>query len=215
MCRRKVTTDVRRAIFLDRDGVINENRPDHVKSLEEFAILPGVLDAVRLLRSAGLPIIVVSNQSAINRGLVSWDTVNAVTRLLRERVTSAGGRLDAVFYCPHLPEEECACRKPRPGLLLQAANELGVELTGSYFVGDGLSDVQAAMAVGAQPLVVLTGRGRDQATLLEKTISAPVPVCNDLLEAARWILGREASRSATPLSATAQPSRRIAPDGKR
>jgi D-glycero-D-manno-heptose 1,7-bisphosphate phosphatase len=206
---------MRRAIFLDRDGVINENRPDHVKSLEEFAILPGVLDALRLLRGSGLPIIVVSNQSAINRGLVSWDTVNAVTRLLQERVTGAGGRLDAVFYCPHRPEEECACRKPRPGLLLQAANELGIELTGSYCVGDALSDVRAAMAVGAQPLVVLTGRGREQATLLEKAFSAPVPVFRDLLEAARWILSHETSRSATPPSASAQPSCRVAPDGKR
>jgi D-glycero-D-manno-heptose 1,7-bisphosphate phosphatase len=208
-------TDVQRAIFLDRDGVINENRPDHVKSLEEFAILPGVLDALRLLGSAGLPIIVVSNQSAINRGLVSWDTVDAVTRLLQERVISAGGRLDAVFYCPHRPEEKCACRKPRPGLLLQAANELGIVLTGSYFVGDALSDVQAAMAAGAQPLVVLTGRGREQAALVEKTISAHVPICKDLMEAAHWILSHEASHTVTPLSSAAQPSRRIPPQGNR
>ena len=179
------------AVFLDRDGVINENRADHVKSLAEFVVLPGALEALALLRRTGLPVIVVSNQSAINRGLVSWDTVSAITRELCARAEAAGGRIEAVLTCPHRPDVGCACRKPRPGLLHQAACRLGVELADCTMIGDALSDVQAALAVGAQPLMVLTGRGREQAALLEDALLASVPVFDDLLAAARWVFERE------------------------
>jgi D-glycero-D-manno-heptose 1,7-bisphosphate phosphatase len=105
-------------------------------------------------------------------------------------VRSAGGRIDAVFYCPHRPDEGCDCRKPKPGLLHRAASELGIELRESYLVGDALSDMQAALAVGAQPLLVLTGRGRDQLPLLRTSGLGSVPVCEDLQAAARWIVGQ-------------------------
>lgn len=182
---------MRKAVFLDRDGVINENRSDYVKSLEEFVVLPGVLQALRLLSQSGMPIVVVSNQSAIHRGLVSRETVEAIHRYMIELAQSAGGWIDAVFYCPHRPGEGCACRKPRPGLLLQAARQLEIDLSGSYVVGDALSDVQAARTVGAQPLMVLTGRGREQAALLMEQGWQEVLVFEDLLEAAGWILERE------------------------
>jgi D-glycero-D-manno-heptose 1,7-bisphosphate phosphatase len=182
---------MRRAVFLDRDGVINENRPDHVKSLEEFVLLPGAAQALCLLSDVRMPVVVVSNQAAINRGLVSQDTVQSIHRHMVEMARSAGGRIDAVFYCPHRPDEGCACRKPRPGLLEQAAMALEIDLSGSYLVGDALSDVRAALAVRAQPLMVLTGRGKSQVPLLAANGLEDVPVFNDLLEAAVWILKQE------------------------
>ena len=182
---------MRRAVFLDRDGVINENRPDHVKSLEEFVLLPGAAQALCLLRHIRMPVVVVSNQAVINRGLVSRDTVQSIHRHMVEQARSAGGRIDAVFYCPHRPDEGCMCRKPRPGLLEQAAATLEIDLSGSYLVGDALSDVQAALAVRAQPLMVLTGQGNSQAPLLAANGLEDVPVFNDLLEAATWILNQE------------------------
>ena len=182
---------MRRAVFLDRDGVINQNRPDHVTSLEEFVLLPGAAQALGLLSHVRMPVVVVSNQAAINRGLVSRDTVQGIHRHMVELARSAGGRIDAVFYCPHRPDEGCGCRKPRPGLLEQAATTLQVDLSGSYLVGDALSDVRAALAVGAQPLMVLTGRGRSQVLLLAANGLEDVPVFNDVLEAAVWILKQE------------------------
>jgi len=178
---------VRRAIFLDRDGVINENRPDYVKSLAEFVFLPGALEALRLLAGVGMPIVVVSNQSAINRGLVSHATVDAITQAMQRQVEMAGGRIDAVFYCPHRPDEGCTCRKPKTGLFHQAARRLDLQLAGSYVVGDALSDIQAALSIGAHPLLVLTGRGREQVALLDGTLRDSVPIFDDLSAAVRWI----------------------------
>jgi D-glycero-D-manno-heptose 1,7-bisphosphate phosphatase len=193
---------MRRAVFLDRDGVINENRPDYVKSLEEFVVLPGVLQALCLLSNTEMSVIVVSNQSAINRGLVNTETVEEINRHMIDLAQSVGGRIDAVFYCPHRPEEGCDCRKPRPGLLMEATRQLGIHLPGSYMVGDTLSDVQAALRVGAQPLMVLTGRGRKQAALLIEQGLEKVPVFKDLREAAWWILKQESAPSSTPTART-------------
>jgi D-glycero-D-manno-heptose 1,7-bisphosphate phosphatase len=185
---------MRRAVFLDRDGVISENRPDYVKRLEEFVLLPGVVDALRLLSGAGLLIVVVSNQSAINRGLVSWETVSAITSYLEDTVWSVGGRIDSVYLCPHRPDEGCDCRKPKPGLLRRASSDLDIDLRESYLVGDALSDVQAALAAGVQPLMVLTGRGREQVSSLGDSGLGLVPVFGDLLGAAQWIVARERMR---------------------
>ncbi|MGC8878583.1 MAG: D-glycero-beta-D-manno-heptose 1,7-bisphosphate 7-phosphatase [Anaerolineae bacterium] len=181
----------RRAIFLDRDGVINENRPDYVKSLAEFIFLPGVLAALRQLAALEMPIVVVSNQSAIHRGLVDQATVDAITRAMQEHIETAGGRIDAVFYCPHRPDEGCTCRKPQPGLFYQAAHQLDIQLAGSYVIGDALSDIQAALRIGAHPLLVLTGRGHEQVALLDETQRDSVPVFDGLLAAARWVWQRE------------------------
>ncbi|MCS7261119.1 MAG: D-glycero-beta-D-manno-heptose 1,7-bisphosphate 7-phosphatase [Anaerolineae bacterium] len=184
----------RRAIFLDRDGVINENRSDYVKSLAEFVFLPGALEALQRLAKLDMSIVVISNQSAINRGLVTRAVVDAITQAMRERIEAAGGRVDAVFYCPHRPDEGCTCRKPQPGLFHQAALQLGIQLVGSYVIGDALSDVQAALRVGAQPIMVLTGRGREQVTLLDGSLRSSTPVFDDLLAAARWVWQRENGR---------------------
>lgn len=186
-----------RAVFLDRDGVICENRPDHVKSWSEFHFLPGALLAMRRLAATPFRIVVVTNQAIIHRGTVPASTVEEIHERMARAVRRFGGRLDAIYYCPHRPEEGCPCRKPKPGLLLQARRDLGIQLEGSYLIGDALTDVEAALAVGCQPILVRTGRGAAQ---VEQVIRrAPgIPVFADLLEAAMWIIHREVEALATP-----------------
>src|SRR5262245_42634607 len=128
-----------RAIFLDRDGVICENRSDHVKSWAEFKFLPGAKNGLATLSRLGLPIIVVTNQAVIGRGIISADVVEDIHQRMLAEITAWGGRIDRVIYCPHRPEDECLCRKPKPGMLLQAAQELNLDLSQSYLVGDAAS----------------------------------------------------------------------------
>lgn len=179
-----------RAIFLDRDGVICENRPDHVKSWSEFQFLPGALGALRRLAQAPLAIVVVTNQAIIRRGIVPASVVEEIHERMAWHVRRAGGRLDAIYYCPHRPDEGCSCRKPQPGLLLRAARDLGLELGRSYLIGDALTDIEAARAAGCQPLLVRTGRGAIQAEQVLRRYPE-VPIFEDLAEAAAWILSRE------------------------
>lgn len=151
----------RPAIFVDRDGVINENRQDYVKSWEEFVFLPNVLGALKALRTNPRAIVVVSNQSAIGRGITSRSTVERIHERMLDVIHAHGGRIDAVYYCPHDPADGCDCRKPRPGLLVQAAQHLDLDLQRSVVIGDAMSDIEAALAVGCTPILVLTGRGRE------------------------------------------------------
>ena len=179
----------RPAVFLDRDGVLNHNRHDYVKSWTEFEFLPGALEALRRLGCLGWPVVVVSNQSAVGRGLVSLAEVEAINARMVAEVQQAGGRLDRVLYCPHHPREACDCRKPRPGLLLQAAEELGLDLARSFMVGDAASDIHAALAAGCRPVLVKTGRGAAQL----KELTAHHDKCHlahDLEAAVDWIAGQ-------------------------
>lgn len=148
------------AIFLDRDGVINQNRVDHVKSWEEFEFVPGALDSIRVLTETGLPIFVVTNQASVNRGLMSLDTLHDIHHRMLREIERAGGCVTKVYYCPHDNHEECSCRKPNPGMLLQAAREYNLDLTQSFIVGDAWTDVAAGVAVQAKGILVLSGRGR-------------------------------------------------------
>lgn len=175
------------AVFLDRDGVINENRSDYVKSWEEFVFLPRSLAALRALAAGGAPTIVISNQAAIGRGLVARATVDAIHRHMGEAISAEGGRIDAVYYCPHHPAEGCDCRKPRPGLLLQAAAAYQIDLQRSYFIGDSIGDVEAALAVGCSPILALTGLGAAQLALLPQRGHYGVPVVEDLAAAVALI----------------------------
>lgn len=179
---------MRAAVFLDRDGVISENRADYIKSWEEFVFLPNVFEPLRQLSQNGLLTIVVTNQSAINRGLVSRETVETIHRQMCEVVSRNGGRIDAVLTCPHRPDENCTCRKPRLGLLLQAAERFDLDLSRSYLVGDALSDIAAGLAVGCRPILVLTGRGREEILRLKALGYDGYHVATDLNEAAEWIL---------------------------
>ncbi|HEX2907701.1 MAG TPA: D-glycero-beta-D-manno-heptose 1,7-bisphosphate 7-phosphatase [Phototrophicaceae bacterium] len=148
------------AIFLDRDGVINQNRIDHVKSWDEFEFVPGALESIRALTETGLPIFVVTNQAVINRGMVSIETLDGIHNRMQAEVRRAGGCITKVYHCPHDNHEACTCRKPEPGMLQHAAQEFNIDLRQSYMVGDAWTDVAAGVAVGARSILVLTGRGR-------------------------------------------------------
>jgi D-glycero-D-manno-heptose 1,7-bisphosphate phosphatase len=180
-----------RAIFLDRDGVICENRSDYVKSWHEFQFLPGAKRSLAALSRLGLPIIVVTNQSMIGRGLISADTVEEIHERMAAEVAAYGGRIDRIIYCPHHPEERCGCRKPKPGMLVRAAEEIGIDLTRSYFVGDAVSDLLAAQQVGCQPFLVLTGRGFQQLISALCLVNQRFTVTHKLMGATNHILRAE------------------------
>jgi D-glycero-D-manno-heptose 1,7-bisphosphate phosphatase len=183
----RVVSPMQPAIFLDRDGVINRNRPDHVKSWSEFEFLPGALEALKRLAQAGVPVVIVSNQAAIGRGLVTREAVEAINRRMVDEIRAAGGRVDDVLFCPHGPEAGCDCRKPRAGLLLQAAERWGIDLEASVLVGDAESDILAAQCAGCHPLLVLTGRGAEQLRLLQASGRDGYTVVDDLPAAVEWI----------------------------
>jgi histidinol-phosphate phosphatase family protein len=146
-------------IFLDRDGVINRNRDDYVKGWHEFEFLPGALRAMARLSRAGCRIFVVTNQACIGKGLTSLAAVEDLHQRLRDEVARAGGRIEAVLFCPHRADEGCACRKPNPGLLLRARDQYGVDLSDAVFIGDSASDMRAAVAADLPAMLVLSGLG--------------------------------------------------------
>ena len=186
----KSVSKLKPAIFLDRDGVINQNRADYVKTWDEYVFLPNVFSPLCSLAQTDYAIVVISNQSPIGRGLVQQETIEAINARMQSEIERHGGRIDAVYYCPHTPSENCNCRKPAPGMLLQAADELGLNLSSSYFIGDAVSDVEAAFAAGCQPLYVLTGLGREQLPLFhQQGYDGKVPIVRDLAEAVQLILG--------------------------
>jgi D-glycero-D-manno-heptose 1,7-bisphosphate phosphatase len=178
------------AIFLDRDGVINENRPEHVKSWDEFEFLPDVLTSIQRLTQTGLPIFVVTNQAIIARGLVRESTVREINIRMMDSVAAAQGHIEKVYYCPHNEDENCECRKPRPGMFQQAALEYGIDLSESFMVGDAWTDVEAGLAVGARSILVMTGRGRGQGNLARCLTQYPVRfgAAVDLADATTMIL---------------------------
>jgi D-glycero-D-manno-heptose 1,7-bisphosphate phosphatase len=150
------------AVFIDRDGVINENRSDHVKGWAEFHFIPGAREALARLSRAGARIFVVSNQAIVGRGVVPAGTVDAIHSAMVAEIELAGGRIESVAYCPHQPHDGCACRKPNPGLLLELARRFGVDLRRAVMIGDAVTDMQAARAAGCRGVLVLTGRGSEQ-----------------------------------------------------
>ena len=167
-------------IILDRDGVINEDSDDYIKSTDEFIPLPDSLEAIARLNHAGYTVMVATNQSGIARGLFSIDTLNAIHSKLRRELSTYGGRVDGIFFCPHGPDDHCDCRKPAPGLLYEIAERTGRSLEGVPAVGDSLRDIQAAQAVGASPVLVKTGKG--VRTLAHPHDLKDVPVFNNLAE---------------------------------
>ncbi len=151
---------IRPTVILDRDGVINADSDAYIKSVAEWQPLPGSLEAMARLSRAGWRVVVCTNQSGIARGLFSEATLDAIHAELRARVAALGGVVDGIFHCPHGPGDDCDCRKPRPGLLLRAAETLGFDLQNVPVIGDSQRDLDAARAVAARPILVLTGKGR-------------------------------------------------------
>jgi len=148
-------------VILDRDGTVNRASDEFVKSPEEWQPLPGSLEAISRLNHAGFHVVLATNQSGLGRGLFDMAALNAVHSHMVKALAAAGGRIDAIFYCPHAPDEGCACRKPAPGLLHQIQERYGIDLKGVPYVGDSLRDMQAAQAAGCAPHLVLTGRHPD------------------------------------------------------
>lgn len=173
-------------IVLDRDGVINRDSEHYIKSPDEWEPLPGSLEAIAQLHRAGWKVVVATNQSAISRKLLDEKTLAAIHAKMHRAAQKAGGWIDDIVYCPHGPEDGCACRKPRPGLFHQIAHKWHIDLRGVPCVGDSLRDLQAARQVGCEPFLVLTGNGattRKDAELPSETIVFP-----DLSEVSRHLL---------------------------
>jgi D-glycero-D-manno-heptose 1,7-bisphosphate phosphatase len=172
-------------VMIDRDGVINEDSGEFIKSVDEWRPIKGSLEAIAALSRAGWRVAVVTNQSGVGRGLYDEATLAAIHRHMHDSVRAAGGELAGVYYCPHLPDDDCECRKPRPGLFRALERELAVSVRGAPYIGDRISDVEAAEGVGAQPILVRTGTGAATEALL---VGRGVPVFDDLWAAARSLL---------------------------
>jgi D-glycero-D-manno-heptose 1,7-bisphosphate phosphatase len=172
--------------ILDRDGVINHDSDQYIKSPAEWRPIAGSIEAIARLNQNGYRIAIATNQAGIGRGLLDMATLNAINDKMMELVFRQGGRIDALFFCPHTAVEECACRKPRTGMLEEIAARFHTELKGVPSVGDSLKDLQAAEAVEAQPILVLTGKGektRKDAGMPKKTL-----VFDSLAEASRHLI---------------------------
>jgi D-glycero-D-manno-heptose 1,7-bisphosphate phosphatase len=176
------------AVFLDRDGTINEEM-GYINHLSRFQLLPQAVPAIRRLNEAGVKVVIVTNQSGAARGYFPPRLVDEVHAHLQEILGAAGAHLDGVYACLHHPDEDCACRKPRPTLMEQAARDLNLDLARSYLVGDRYKDIETAANAGAKGILVLTGYGRGEYHYLRDTQPVqPVHVAPDLLGAVEWIL---------------------------
>jgi D-glycero-D-manno-heptose 1,7-bisphosphate phosphatase len=187
------------AVFLDRDGTINED-VGYVSKPEELMIYPWAASAVRLINQAGMKAIVITNQSGVARGFCSEQEVEKIHQRMIEEIAQSGAWIDAVYYCPHHPEigderyrMACECRKPRSGLLHKAAREHGIDLARSYVIGDKTSDIELGQSEGLRSVLVLTGYGRETLKLLEGMSVKPSIIAENLLEAVKAILGRQNS----------------------
>jgi D-glycero-D-manno-heptose 1,7-bisphosphate phosphatase len=147
-------------VILDRDGVINYDSAEFIKRPEEWRAIPGSLEAIARLNQAGHHVVVATNQSGVGRGLIEMATLNAIHDKMHRALAEVGGRLDAVFFCPHAQDADCECRKPRPGLLREIARRYNVSLEGVPAIGDSLRDLECAAAMRARPILVLTGKGQ-------------------------------------------------------
>jgi D-glycero-D-manno-heptose 1,7-bisphosphate phosphatase len=190
-------------VFIDRDGTLNEE-VGYVNHLDRLRLLPRSAEAVRLLNDAGVATILVTNQSGVARGYFPEKLVREVNAQIERLLAAEGARLDAIYYCPHHPDVgppglrlDCNCRKPRTGMLVRGARELGVDLARSYMVGDTLRDVECAQAAGALAIMVRTGYGKgEQEYHPMRDCVIPDHTAADLLDAAAWIVARERGRGA-------------------
>jgi D-glycero-D-manno-heptose 1,7-bisphosphate phosphatase len=177
-------------LILDRDGVINQDSDAYIKSVEEWIPIPGSIDAITQLSKAGWTVAIATNQSGIARGYYDLATLDAMHARLRELVAEQGGEVGLIVYCPHGPDEGCDCRKPKPGMLKTIADHYAVDLAGVWFVGDSKGDLEAALAVDCQSVLVMTGKG-------QKTRNTPLPantlIFDDLAAIAAELIHNNAS----------------------
>ena len=173
-------------VILDRDGVINFDSEQFVKSPAEWKAMPGSLEAIARLTQAGYRVVVATNQSGIGRGLFDMDTLNAMHDKMHRAVQAVGGRIDAVFYCPHSADSKCDCRKPKPGMFNRIGACFNADMPEVYAIGDSLRDLQAAEAAGTRPILVLTGKGKE--TQAENRLPEGTLIFADLTAAVEHIL---------------------------
>ncbi len=181
-------------IILDRDGTINEDREDFVKSADEWVPMPGALEAIARLNQAGWQTVVATNQSGLGRGLFDMAALNAMHSKMNAALSSLGGRISAVFFCPHAPEDQCSCRKPLPGLYQQIGERYGVPLARVPVVGDSVRDLEAAVAAGCSPHLVRTGKGAAMSAAQIEALHSQIPhvqVHDDLAAFAESLIQRE------------------------
>jgi len=183
------SSEMSKVVVLDRDGVINQDSDTFVSSPDEWIPIPGSLEAIARLNHAGFRILIATNQSGLARGLFSIDALNLMHRKMRRELAVLGAQVEAIFFCPHGPDEGCNCRKPRPGLLEDIERRLNINLYGIPVIGDSYRDIQTATAVGAAPMLVLTGKGRKTIENLSQELN-DIPVYKDLANAATALLTR-------------------------
>ena len=179
-------------IILDRDGVINVDSALYIKSPAEWKPLPGSLEAIARLNQAGYKVVIATNQSGIGRGLFDMDTLNAMHEKMHKALAVVGGRVDAIFYCPHTADEGCSCRKPKPGMFERIAALYNQDLSGVPAIGDSLRDLQAASALGCAPILVRTGKG--EKTVAEGNLPEGTVVRPDLAAAVDALLGKPSKK---------------------
>jgi D-glycero-D-manno-heptose 1,7-bisphosphate phosphatase len=176
-----------RYVLLDRDGVINHDSDEFIKSPEQWLPIEGSLEAIALFTEHGYKVVVITNQSGLARGLFDAAMLEAIHAKMQRMAVEKGGKIDAIYFCPHGPDDGCSCRKPKPGLLETFAADNNVNLSGIAFIGDSLRDLQAAQAAGASPILVKTGKGRK--TLTENP-NLDIPVFENLYDAAKHLTSR-------------------------
>jgi D-glycero-D-manno-heptose 1,7-bisphosphate phosphatase len=148
-------------VVLDRDGVVNFDSVNFIKNTNEWIPIPGSLEAIALLNQSGYRVVIATNQSGISRGLFDMVTLNAIHDKMHKALGQLGGRVDAIFYCPHSADDNCSCRKPKPGMMEEIGHRFGMDMKGVPMVGDALRDLQAGAALGMQPILVRTGKGEE------------------------------------------------------
>ena len=184
----------KKILFLDRDGVINVEPEGYITDWSDFEFLPDALDTIKRATDEGYRIIIISNQSAIGRGMCSKETIDEIMSNMIETIEAHGGKIKDIFYCPHTPDDRCKCRKPEPDLFFQAAEKYNIKLTSTWFVGDKLTDVAVAIRVGTRPILI---RGGKPVPDISVTEDDAVAVVNNLSEAFEYLLSIDKLRVVT------------------
>lgn len=183
---------MRTGLLIDRDGILNEDRGyEYVRRWEEFEFIPGVLEALARIHRLEIPVAVVTNQSCIGKGLVSMEEVDRIHTRMLEEVERSGGRIEKVYLCPHMDEDQCECRKPKPGLIRRACGELDLDPARSFFAGDSMRDIEAGRAAGLATILVRTGKGVEELPRAQAAHLEPDYVFDSLAQSAefldRWV----------------------------
>jgi D-glycero-D-manno-heptose 1,7-bisphosphate phosphatase len=190
---------MRATVFLDRDGTINEE-VGYLDDPDRLYLISGAAEAIRLLNNAGVLVIVVSNQAGVGRGYFSTATVEAIHQQLAKQLAIHGACVDDIYYCPHHPNEGCQCRKPKAGMLLQAARKYGIDTQRAFIVGDKVSDLDAGRRVGCRTVLVLTGYGEQALAAFNNSVLQPDYISSNLCDAVRWILAEEGVKNLSETS---------------